>query len=143
MKTELKVKVENELKRAYAHFGEYDDELMQERATEEVETLACRIAGTAPKTINVDGEMLVGYAIDVELAAYVPEKTENVIRNGKSCTREQVKVLELVVTKTDLVYVVHTYDTYKPDGWMFGDDFECDNETYKRVELEDIDVLSF
>ncbi len=143
MKNELRTKVENELKKAYAYFGEYDEELMRERAAEEVETLACRIKGTAPETINVGNEKLIGYTIDVELASYNPEATENVVRNGKTYTKEQIKVLELVVTKSELVYVIHTYDTYKPEDWVFGDDFECDNEIYERVNLEDVDVATF
>lgn len=129
MTAEMKNKIRNELNNAYVHMGETDVEYLNEKVEEDLETLMCFMAGSDPVAINTDKGELVGYVVNVAV--------------GASETKDQVVALNMIITKTNICYVINSYIATKPAEWKPGNKKMISNESNRIVELADVDPAIF
>ena len=129
MSNELKNKIKNELNKALVFFGETDEEILNERIENDVDTLMCVMASSDPEEINTKNGALVGYPIDV-VANYNDQTS-------------RMTIVQLVVTKDNLCYVLNSYDVEKPEGWTPDGNVQYKNEESLIVSLEMINTKLF
>ena len=129
MTEEFKIEIKKELHRAFTHLGETDEEMINERIDDEIETLMCFMAGSAPVHVDTDQGRIIGYLIDLAVTT--------------GALNDDVVALQMVVAHNKLHYVINSYTVIKPEGWQYGDDFETANETNKLVSLYDVNPQMF
>ena len=140
MDNNMLVRVENELRKFYAHIGENDVEFVNEKVHEEAWSMVSMMNAIDPELISVGPIQVEGYCLDLLITQ---ADAQHVERKGKLCVKETIKSLQLVLVNDDFHYVIYTYDTYKSEDWQPGNDFEFENEAYQFIVLNDINVDDF
>ena len=129
MTTNMKNKIRNELNKAFAHFGETNSDILNEKVENELDTLACFMAGSDPETVCTDQGDFTGYLINIEVA------------NGANTN--EVVALQMLVAENDIYYIMHSFTAVKPEGWKPGDRKLITNQANYLVALDDVDPAIF
>lgn len=129
MNVELKNKIRDELNRAFTHCGEADAEVLNEKVENELETLTCFMVGSDPNVIHTDKGEMTGYVVNIAV--------------GSGAAKGEIVALEMIVTKNEIVYVIHSHTSIKPDGRKPGDRKMITNESNRVVELTDVNPAIF
>jgi hypothetical protein len=124
-----------EIQRAYNYFGEYEDTFVKVSTERKMKELYENLA-EKPDEIQTEEGLLTGYHIDVGLGS---EDFPDVVRNEKACIHERIQALSLVVNEDGLQYILTSFDCYRPREGCTFDDYEFENQSYKKVALEDVD----
>ena len=128
-------KIAAEIRRAYNYFGEYEDIFIKVSVEKKMKEFYEALMGKPDKFPTEDGEV-IGYLIDVGLGS---EDFPDVVRNEKACIHERIQALSLVINEDGFQYILTSFDCYRPREGCTFDDYEYENQSYKKVALEDVD----
>lgn len=129
MTIEFKNTIKNELYRAFSHFGEPDQEILDEKVEIEMDNLMSFMGTSDPDVIQTDKGELTGYLVDIAVSSGLVDN-------------ERV-VLQMVVGDNTIDYIINSYIVVKTDDWQPGDRFTVENEHNKLVNLEDVKPSTF
>ena len=127
MIAELNNKIKVAMIAAYAHLGETDAEFVTEKIDNELDTLNSLMVGSIPDVIHTDVGDLTGYLVDIAIAA-----------DG-----DNVTALQLLVTDSDVHYIMNTYTLSNPESQNADDVVIVENEQNRVISLDSIDVSLF
>lgn len=129
MDATYKNEIKNELNRAYRHFGDYDEGIIDINIKTWLERIEHNSEPT--KTIIVDGKEITGIAIDIAVAHY---NEQEITRNNQPCKYSNVTAIIMFISNNTIQYIAEEYECYEPHS---GTETEYGESKYRKTTLDD------